>query len=164
MARHHCNRAVAQRVDERHRIANHVEDSEGIRIGVVGIVPTGGAAKPAHVGRDRVIAGQRQRQHHLPPAIGKLRETVQKKDRRTPGRVETCLQKMHRESVDIGHSARTDARRDRSITVRWQNTTRTRLGGTPHKSPCSGGRRRRYKLATRKFNATLYFFTEFWIC
>ena len=52
---HHRHRAVAERVYERHRISHHVEDAERIGIGVIGIVPAGGAAVAALVGSDHVI-------------------------------------------------------------------------------------------------------------
>jgi hypothetical protein len=47
--------AIAEREHEPHGIANHVEDAEGIRIGVIGIVPTGGPAVAALIGGDHMI-------------------------------------------------------------------------------------------------------------
>ena len=75
---HHRHGAVAERVDERHGVSHHVEDAERIGIGVIRIVPARGAAVAALVGRDHVIARGCQRQHHLAPAVGKLREAMQK--------------------------------------------------------------------------------------
>ena len=79
------HRAVAERIDEPHGVAHHVEDAELIGIGVVGIVPAGGAPVAALIGRDHVIPGRRKRQHHLAPAVGELGKAVQQQHRGRPG-------------------------------------------------------------------------------
>ncbi len=101
MPDHHRYRAVAKRVDQPDGVARHVENAKRVRIGVVGIVPANGTAISALIGGDHVIPGGRQRRHHLAPAIGELRETMQEQDRRSARRFETSLQNMHRHAVHI---------------------------------------------------------------
>ena len=109
MSDYHRYRAVAKRVDEPDGVSRHVENAKRIGIGVVGIVPAGGAAVAALIGGDHVIAGGRQRRHHLAPAIGELREAMQEQDRRPARRFVTCLQNMHGHAVHVCDLARADA-------------------------------------------------------
>ena len=88
--------AVAERIDEPDGVAHHVENAEGIGIGVIGVVPAGGAPVAALVGGDDVITRRRQRQHHLAPAIGQLREAVQQQHGGPARRLEAGLQHMNR--------------------------------------------------------------------
>ena len=117
MSHHHRYRAVAQRVDQPDGVSRHVENAERIRIGIVGIVPADGAAVAALIGSDHVIAGGRQRRHHLAPAIGELREAMQEQDCRPARRFVTCLQNMHGHAVHVGDLARADAGGDGAVAV-----------------------------------------------
>ena len=113
-ARH---RLVAERIDEPGGVAHHVEDAERIAVGVVGAVPAGGAAIAALVGRDHVIAGGRERQHHLAPAIGELGKAVQQQQARPARRLEAGLEHMHRQAVVVVDHAGADARGQRAVAV-----------------------------------------------
>jgi len=73
--------AIAEREHESHGIADHVEDAEGIGIGIVGVVPAGGATIAPLIGGDRVISRRCKRQHYLAPAVGEFREAVQQQHR-----------------------------------------------------------------------------------
>ena len=101
--------AIAERRDQAERVAHQVEHAERAEVAVVVAVPAGGAAVAALVRRDHVIAGRRQRQHHLAPAVGELREAVQQQQA-GPARLEAGLQHVHREAVDVVDEARADAR------------------------------------------------------
>ena len=100
-----ATRAMAERVDEPHGIAHHVEDAEGIGIGVVGIVPARGAAVAALIGGDHVIARRRQRQHHLAPAVGEFREAMQQQHGGPAWTLVAGFQHVHRQAVDVGDGA-----------------------------------------------------------
>ena len=113
-ARH---RLVAERIDEPGGVAHHVEDAERIAVGVVGAVPAGGAAVAALVGRDHVIAGGRERQHHLAPAIGELGKAVQQQQARPARRLEARLQHMHHQAVVVVDHAGADAGGQRAVAV-----------------------------------------------
>ncbi len=115
---HGRNRAVAEREHEPHRIAHHVERTERIGIGIVGIVPSRGAPVTALVGRDHVVAGRGQRRHHLTPAVGELRKTVQQQHDRPVASLVARFQDMHGEAVHPRHHAGTDAGRQRAVAVR----------------------------------------------
>jgi len=59
MSYHHCDGAVAKRVDQPDGVSHHVEHAEGIGIGVIRVVPARGAPVAALVGGDHVIPGRR---------------------------------------------------------------------------------------------------------
>ena len=101
VSHHHRDRAVAERVDEPDGISHHVEHAKRIGIGVVGIVPAGRAAVAALIGRDHVIPRRCQRQHHLAPAVGELREAVQEQHCRPARRLVARFQHVHGQAVDV---------------------------------------------------------------
>ena len=114
----HRDRAVTERIDESDRIAHHVQHAEGIRIGVVGVIPTRRPAVAALIRRNDVIAGIRQRQHDFAPAIGELGKAVRQEDGRTAGPVESGFEDVHGHAVHVRDEARSDACRDCPVTVR----------------------------------------------
>ena len=72
------------------------------------------AAVAALVGRHHVEAGLGQRQHHLAPAVGELREAV---DQQQPGPAAALvagLEHVHRDAVHAGDDPRADARGQRA--------------------------------------------------
>src|SRR5262245_48469446 len=101
MADDACHRAIAERIDEAHGVPDHVDVAEGIAIGVIVVVPAGGTAVTALIRRDHVIAGGCERQYHLAPAIGELRETVQQQQQWASCGLETRLQHVHLEAIVV---------------------------------------------------------------
>src|SRR6185437_16019218 len=67
------------------------------------------AAIAALVRRDDVTAGLGERQHHLAPAVGELREAMEEEKQRTVRAVMAGLQNVHPQAVDAGDKARADA-------------------------------------------------------
>ena len=100
------NRAVAQSGDKPHHVSDQVEKPEGNHIAVVVVVPTGGAPIPALIGRDDVKTLLSERRHHLSPTVGELREAVKQQHARPARGLETGLQHVHLEAVDIVHEPR----------------------------------------------------------
>ena len=86
--------------DEAHDVPDQVQDAERVDVAVVGTVPTRGAAIAPLIGGDDVIARRRDRQHHLAPAVGELREAVQQQNTRAVLSFESRLQHVHGEAVD----------------------------------------------------------------
>ena len=76
MSYHHCGLAIAERVDKRDLVAQHVDRKERQRIRVERVVPAGGAAKATTVRSDRIVARGGQGRHHLAPAVGEVGKTV----------------------------------------------------------------------------------------
>ena len=66
---------------------------------------------------DYVISRSCQRQHDPPPAICKLREAVEKQDAWSALGLETRLQHVHREPVDVVNNPGADACRERGIAI-----------------------------------------------
>jgi hypothetical protein len=107
--------SVAERRQQAERVARQIEQPERTEVTVIAGVPAGGAAIAALVRRDHVIAGRRQRRHHLAPAIGQFRKTVQQQHARPAFGFEASLQHMHAQAVDVFHEARADAGRERDV-------------------------------------------------
>ena len=100
------NGTVAERRDEPQRVPHQVEDTKGAQIAIVVAVPAGGAAIAALVGGHHVKPLRRQRQHHLAPAVGELREAVQKQEAGPALGLEPGLQHVHPEAVAVVDEAR----------------------------------------------------------
>ena len=118
VSHHHRDRAVTEGVDEPDGISHHVEHAKRIGIGVVRIVPAGRAAVAALIGSDHVIPRRCQRQHHLAPAIGELREAMQQQHSRPARMSRSRFQHVHGQAVDIPDRSGPDARRNRRVAVR----------------------------------------------
>ena len=108
MADHGIDGAIAESGDQPERVAHEIRQAERGEVAVVIGVPSRGAAIAALVRRDDVIAGFGKRQHHLAPAIGKLRKAVQQQEARAAACLEAGLQHVHGEAVDVLDGARTD--------------------------------------------------------
>ena len=59
----------------------------------------------------------RQRQHDLAPAVGQLRESVEQKNTGVACGLKPGLQHMHREAIDVGDHARTNAGRQLAVGI-----------------------------------------------
>ena len=106
----HCrDRAQTERPNEAERVADEIEDAERGEVAIVSGVPAGGASVAALVGRDHVVAGRRQREHHLAPAVGKLGKAVQQQEARAVLLFEPRLKDVHAQAVDVVDEARADA-------------------------------------------------------
>src|SRR3974390_994054 len=68
----------------------------------------------------------RERQYHLSPGIGQLREAVQQQDQGPSLGLKAGLQYVYPQSVDIRREARTNAWRKRS-TLQWRQIGHARL-------------------------------------
>src|SRR5208282_4735411 len=101
--------AIAERRDETEGIPDRVQNSEGSEIAIIVPAPAGGAPIPSLVGGDDVEPLRRERQHDLPPGVGKLRKAVEEQDQGPPHGLEAGLQHVYAQPVDIGHEAGTDA-------------------------------------------------------
>ena len=102
MADHAGQRAVAERRGQRQQVADAIERRERRQVVVELHLGAAAAAVAALVGRHHVEAGLGQRQHHLAPAVGQLREAV---DQQQPGPVAALvagLEHVHRDAVDAG--------------------------------------------------------------
>ena len=77
MADHGIDAIVAERRHQPERVAHQIGEPERSEVAVVIRVPAGGAAIAALVRRDHVIAGCRERRHHLAPAEGEFGKAVQ---------------------------------------------------------------------------------------
>ena len=91
MADHHRDRAMSQRVDQRHHVAHAIERRERRQVLIERDVGAAAAAVAALVGGDDVVARLRQRQHHVAPAIAELREPVDQQHGRTVRRFRNPL-------------------------------------------------------------------------
>jgi len=109
---------VPQRVDQPDGVARHVENAKRIRVGVVGVVPAGGAAVAALVGGDHVIAGVGEGRHHFAPAVGEFWESVHHQNERPARRLEASFQDVHGQAVHVGDVARANAGGKRAAAVR----------------------------------------------
>ena len=93
-----CDGAMTKRRDQSQRVADQVEHAEGIEIAIEISIPSRGASIAALVRRDDVKSGARQRQHHLAPAVGELRESVEQQNAGAALRVSkpassTCIER-----------------------------------------------------------------------
>ena len=70
------DRAIAERRDERDHVGHLVQRSPRTQVVVELHVRAARAPVPSQVRRDDVISGCRNRQHHLPPAVRELGETM----------------------------------------------------------------------------------------
>ena len=113
MADHAGHAAIPQRRDQSQRITDQVEHAKRGKVGVVAIVPAGGPPVPALVGRDHVIPGFSEREHHLAPAVGEFRKPVQQQEARPATRCVAGFEEMHVEAVDPADAAGADACRER---------------------------------------------------
>ena len=100
VAHDHCDRVIAQRMDQGDLVAHLVEGKKLDEVRIKGIVPAGGATVAAKVRRDRIIARGGQRRHHLAPAITKVWKTVQQEHERLAR--SASLNDVHRQAIDIG--------------------------------------------------------------
>ena len=75
----------AQGCEQGDRVAGQPHLPVRAEVGVVGVVPAGGAAVSALVRGDDVVAGGRQRRGDLAPGISQFREAVQQQQRRPSG-------------------------------------------------------------------------------
>src|SRR5262249_7791727 len=113
------------------------------------------------VGRDSVITGFGERQHHLAPTVGEFREAVQKQDHPPAWLLEPSFQHVNVQAVHIGDNARADAWRDCAVAVGRQcrkissNDGRLRRILGTYKS---SGRGDRDELPPRKFGDGTFFF------
>ncbi len=105
MPDHGRDLAIAEREHKPHCIANHIEDAKGIGIGIIGVVPAGGAAVAPLIGSDHMIFRRRKRQHHLAPAVGEFREAMQQKHSGSAWDLIASFQYVHRQAVDVGDAA-----------------------------------------------------------
>ncbi len=113
VADHGGDGAVAEGRDEPHGIPDQVEKAERPEVAVILAVPADGAAIAALVGGDDMKALRRQRQHHLAPAVGQLREAVQQQEAGPAFGLEARLQDVHPQAVDVVDEASANARRQR---------------------------------------------------
>ena len=111
MSDHGIDAAIAECRHQAERVAHQIEQPERSEIAVVVGVPAGGAAVAALVRRDHVIAGFRQRRHHLAPAIGEFGKAVQQQHAGPALCLEAGFQHMHAQAVDVVDEARADAGR-----------------------------------------------------
>ena len=140
VADHRVHRAVAERRDQRQRVAHRVQAAERTETAVVVRAPAGGAAVAALVGGDDVVARVGQRRQDVPPAIGQLREAVQEEQRRPPPALEAGFEHVHRQAVDVVDEPRADAVRQPARVV---GTDFLRLRGRCGGALRAGGPRRR---------------------
>ena len=68
----------AERCDQRDHVADSVEDAVGVDIG-----RRAGSAETAHVRRNDMEAGRRERRDLMPPGIGQFRPAMAEHDQRT---------------------------------------------------------------------------------
>ena len=90
-------RQLAERVEQPHHVAHQVQ--ERVLADVVGTV---GAAITAHVGRDRVVAGLRQRLELVSPGIPGLGKAVAHHDHRS----RSLLGDVHLDAVGLDRAVR----------------------------------------------------------
>ena len=109
MANHGGDFMEPQRVQQGERVLHQVERARGGKVAVVTRVPTGGAAITALVGRNHVVTGVSQRQHHLAPAVGQLGETMQQQQAAFGGLFRTRFEHSHVHAVDALYGAGTNA-------------------------------------------------------
>ena len=107
MADNRRHRTNTIRCHQANRIARQIQHTEGCQIAVVIGVPASGVAIAALVRGDHVVAGCRQREKNLAPAIGKLRKTMQQQQAGTARLA--GFQHMHGEAVDAGNLPGADA-------------------------------------------------------
>ena len=105
MPDHGRDLAIAEREHKPHCIANHIEDAKGIGIGIIGVVPAGGAAIAALIRGDHIISRRRKRQHYLAPAVGEFREAMQQQHGGPTGALVAGFQNVHRQAIDVGDAA-----------------------------------------------------------
>jgi len=92
------------------RIPYQIEQAKLVQPGFVALLPARGAAIAALIGCDHVKARLGQRQHHLAPAVGQLRKTVQQQHARAPRCIEAGFEHVHGQAVAVVDLARADAR------------------------------------------------------
>jgi hypothetical protein len=104
---HDCSHGpVTQRINEPGRVPHHVENPERVGIGVKRTIPSCRTAVAALIGCNHVVAGLRERQQHLAPAVGELREAVQQQQARASGGLVACLQHMHHQAIVVVDDSR----------------------------------------------------------
>ncbi len=135
MADHAGDRAMAERRHQPEHVAHQVGQTERREVAVIGGVPAGGPAVAALVGRDHVIAGRRERQHDLAPAVGELGKAVEQQQAWPARGLEPGLQHMHRQPVDVVDDARADAGWQRDVAVGRRHHAPACVGGVPNASP-----------------------------
>ncbi len=111
MAHHGVNRPVTERRHQSQGIAYQVQHAKRADIAIVVTVPARGTAIAALIGRDHVITGLRDRQHHFAPTVRKLRKAMQQQHARSSRRLVARLQDVHPQTVDVVDKARADAPR-----------------------------------------------------
>ena len=115
MPDHGIDAAIAERRHQPERVAHQIEQPERAEVAVVIGVPAGGAAIAALVRRDHVIAGLRQRRHHLAPAEGELGKAVQQQHAGPAAGLEAGFQHVHAQAVDVVDEAGADGGGERDV-------------------------------------------------
>ena len=90
-------------------IPGQIDHAERGQITSIFAVPSRSAAIAALIWCDHVIAGRRQRQKDLPPAIGQFRKAVQQQHAGPTRVCKAGFQHMHGEAVHAGDKTGTDA-------------------------------------------------------
>jgi hypothetical protein len=111
MPHHRGDRAITQGSDQPQRVSDGVEQAKGGEVSIVVGIPPSGAAIAALVGRDNMEPRRGERQHHLAPRIGDLREAVQQQNERPVRSREAGLKHMHPQAIDLCDEAGADAGR-----------------------------------------------------
>src|SRR6202035_1323272 len=100
---------IAKRRHQTQRVPDKVRQAKRIKVAVVCAIPSRRAPVAALIRGDHVISRRGKGTHDLPPGIGEFRKTMEKQDEGPPVGLESCLEHMDREAVDVLDNAGADA-------------------------------------------------------
>jgi hypothetical protein len=101
MPDHSGHGTIAERRDHTQRVPDKVGQTKGSKVAVVRVIPSRRASVATLIGGDHMISRCRKREHDFPPAVCQLRKAMEKQDAAPSLRLESCLQHMDRETVDV---------------------------------------------------------------
>jgi hypothetical protein len=108
---------IAERRDQTQRVPDEVGQAKGSKVAVVSVIPSRRAPVAALIRGDDVISRRRKRAHDSPPRVCEFRKAMEKRDEGPPVGLESSLEHVDRESVNVVDHAGADAGWQRGIAV-----------------------------------------------
>jgi hypothetical protein len=117
MPDHSSHGTIAKRQDQTQRVPDEVGQAKGSAVAAIRVIPSSRAPVAALIRGDHVISRRRERAHDLPPRICELRKAMEKQDEGASLGLESCLERVDRETVNVVDHAGTDAGWQRGVAV-----------------------------------------------
>src|SRR4029077_13087100 len=111
---------IAKRRDQTQRVPDKVRQAKGIQVAVIRVIPSRRAPVAALIRGDHVISRRREWEHDFPPRVCEFRKAMEKQNEGPTLGLESCLERMDRETVDASDNAGSTAVWQRGIALSWR--------------------------------------------